>query len=104
MGWYFVCILLQTNKPNGNCVITSYSIHYTKLYECTVYGQPDKLPVTEATPRKDAESPYGNTKRISEDIIKDSVAAYQGINAIALRYFNPIGAHPTAIIGSYNFV
>ncbi len=66
---------------------------------CTVYGQPDKLPVTEATPRKDAESPYGNTKRISEDIIKDSVAAYQGINAIALRYFNPIGAHPTAIIG-----
>ncbi len=66
---------------------------------CTVYGQPEKLPVTEATPRKDAESPYGNTKRVSEDILKESVAAYPGIKGIALRYFNPIGAHPTALIG-----
>lgn len=66
---------------------------------CTVYGQPEKLPVTEATPRKDAESPYGNTKRVSEDILQDSVKAYPGLKAIALRYFNPIGAHPTALIG-----
>jgi UDP-glucose 4-epimerase len=66
---------------------------------CTVYGQPDFLPVTEKTPRKDAESPYGNTKRISEDILSDTISANTGIKGIALRYFNPIGAHPTALIG-----
>ncbi|TNF42938.1 MAG: UDP-glucose 4-epimerase GalE [Bacteroidetes bacterium] len=66
---------------------------------CTVYGQPEKLPVTEQTPRKDAESPYGNTKRISEDILKDSIAANSQLKGIALRYFNPIGAHPSALIG-----
>ncbi len=66
---------------------------------CTVYGQPDVLPVTEETPRKAAESPYGNTKSICEDILRDSAAAYKGINAIALRYFNPIGAHPSGLIG-----
>ena len=66
---------------------------------CTVYGQPDVLPVTEDTPRKEAESPYGNTKAVSEDIIRDSVNAMESINAIALRYFNPIGAHPSALIG-----
>jgi UDP-glucose 4-epimerase len=66
---------------------------------CTVYGQPEDLPVTEETPRLDAESPYGNTKRISEDILKDTVRANSGIQAIALRYFNPVGAHPSALIG-----
>ena len=66
---------------------------------CTVYGQPDKLPVTESTPRKDAESPYGNTKRVNEDILQDSVKAFPQLKAIALRYFNPIGAHPSALIG-----
>ena len=66
---------------------------------CTVYGQPDQLPVTEETPKKPAESPYGNTKAISEDIIRDYVNVTKGINAIALRYFNPIGAHPSALIG-----
>lgn len=66
---------------------------------CTVYGQPDVLPVTEQTPRKDAESPYGNTKRVNEDILKDSIAANTQLKGIALRYFNPIGAHPTALIG-----
>lgn len=66
---------------------------------CTVYGQPDKLPVTEATPRKEAESPYGYTKQVSEDIIKYSVSAFADLHAIALRYFNPIGAHPSALIG-----
>ncbi|MCD8103269.1 MAG: UDP-glucose 4-epimerase GalE [Alistipes sp.] len=65
----------------------------------TVYGQPDVLPATETTPRKPATSPYGNTKQICEDILRDSVAAYEGLNGIALRYFNPIGAHPSALIG-----
>lgn len=66
---------------------------------CTVYGQPDVLPVTEATPRKDAESPYGNTKKICEDILVDYVKSKPGIRVIALRYFNPVGAHPTSKIG-----
>ena len=66
---------------------------------CTVYGQPDVLPVTEEAPIKKAESPYGNTKQINEEIIRDTVASGSPINAIMLRYFNPIGAHPTALIG-----
>jgi len=66
---------------------------------CTVYGQPDSLPVTEKTPRKDAESPYGNTKRVNEDILYDTIAANPQIKGIALRYFNPVGAHPSALIG-----
>lgn len=66
---------------------------------CTVYGQPDVLPVTEKTPRKDAESPYGNTKRVNEDILHDAIAAFPQLTGIALRYFNPIGAHPSALIG-----
>ena len=66
---------------------------------CTVYGQAEKLPVTEQTPRREATSPYGNTKHICEDILRDSVAAYSDFKVIALRYFNPIGAHPSALIG-----
>lgn len=68
---------------------------------CTVYGQPDAeyLPVTEKAPIKVAESPYGNTKQICEEIIRDDVKSGAPIKAILLRYFNPIGAHPTAIIG-----
>ena len=66
---------------------------------CTVYGEPDKQPVTEQTPRKPATSPYGNTKQISEDILRDAVAAHPGLRGIALRYFNPIGSHPSALIG-----
>lgn len=66
---------------------------------CTVYGQPDVLPVTEKTPRLDAESPYGNTKRICEDILYDTIKSNTSINGIALRYFNPVGAHPSAMIG-----
>jgi UDP-glucose 4-epimerase len=65
---------------------------------CTVYGQPDVLPVTEQAPRKPALSPYGNTKQIAEDILHDTVKA-TAIKAIALRYFNPVGAHPSALIG-----
>ena len=68
---------------------------------CTVYGQPDpeNLPVTEQAPIKKAESPYGNTKQINEEIIQDFVKSGAPIAAILLRYFNPIGAHPSAIIG-----
>ena len=66
---------------------------------CTVYGQPDVLPVTENAPIKKAESPYGNTKQICEEIIQDDVKAGAPISAILLRYFNPIGAHPSALIG-----
>lgn len=65
---------------------------------CTVYGQADELPITEEAPIKPAESPYGKTKQIGEEIIKDSCKAY-GMNAIALRYFNPIGAHKSVKIG-----
>ncbi|KQS31405.1 UDP-glucose 4-epimerase GalE [Dyadobacter sp. Leaf189] len=66
---------------------------------CTVYGQPDAIPVTENTPRKPANSPYGNTKAIGEDIIRDHTYSKPGIKAISLRYFNPIGAHESALIG-----
>ena len=66
---------------------------------CTVYGQPDVLPVTEAAPTKKAESPYGNTKQINEEIIVDTVNSGSPISSVILRYFNPIGAHPTAFIG-----
>jgi UDP-glucose 4-epimerase len=65
----------------------------------TVYGDADVLPVTELTPRKPATSPYGNTKQMSEDILRDMVAATENLKGIALRYFNPIGAHPSALIG-----
>jgi len=65
---------------------------------CTVYGQADELPITENAPTKPAESPYGNTKQIGEEIIRESCKA-NGLKAIALRYFNPIGAHETAKIG-----
>ncbi len=65
---------------------------------CTVYGQPDELPVSENAPIKKAESPYGNTKQIAEEIIADTVKV-EPVKTIALRYFNPIGAHPSALIG-----
>ncbi|MEG0796640.1 MAG: UDP-glucose 4-epimerase GalE [Odoribacter sp.] len=66
---------------------------------CTVYGQADILPVTEKTPRKQAESPYGNTKAMCEDIMRDIAKVTTEMNLLALRYFNPIGAHPSALIG-----
>ena len=66
---------------------------------CTVYGQPDILPVTEDAPIKPALSPYGNTKQINEEIIKDTIYAGVPFKSIILRYFNPIGAHPSAEIG-----
>lgn len=66
---------------------------------CTVYGQADTLPITESAPVKPAESPYGNTKQIGEEIIKDTCKVVPQLKAIALRYFNPIGAHKSAEIG-----
>ena len=66
---------------------------------CTVYGQPEKLPVTESSPLQPATSPYGNTKQMGEEIIRDAAFSDKNIKAIALRYFNPIGAHPSALIG-----
>jgi len=83
--------ILNGMKENGinNFVFSS---------SCTVYGQPDELPVKETSPIKKAFCPYGNTKQISEDIIFDTVAVTD-LKAIALRYFNPIGAHESALIG-----
>lgn len=66
---------------------------------CTVYGQPDSLPVTEDTLRKEAESPYGNTKKVCEDILVDLIKSNSDLRIISLRYFNPIGAHPSGKIG-----
>jgi UDP-glucose 4-epimerase len=66
---------------------------------CTVYGQPEELPTTEDAPFQKAASPYGNTKQISEEILQDAIAAEDFLRGIALRYFNPIGAHPSALIG-----
>lgn len=66
---------------------------------CTVYGQADELPISENAPIKKAESPYGNTKQIGEEIIMDTCKVQKGLKAISLRYFNPIGAHSSAEIG-----
>ncbi len=66
---------------------------------CTVYGQADSLPIGEQAPVKKAESPYGNTKQIGEEIIQDACKVYPQLSAISLRYFNPIGAHPSGEIG-----
>ena len=65
----------------------------------TVYGDAEQLPVTEQTERQPATSPYGNTKQMAEDILRDSCRAYPVLHGVALRYFNPIGAHPSALIG-----
>ncbi len=81
-------------------VMQAHNVHNIVFSSsCTVYGQPDILPVTEEAPRKKALSPYGNTKAINEDIINDMAHAHGDFRAVLLRYFNPIGAHPTALIG-----
>lgn len=84
-------ILAQMQDKNISNLVFSSS--------CTVYGQPNKLPVNEKSPIVKAESPYGNTKKVNEEIIIDTIKSDDNINAIMLRYFNPIGAHPTAEIG-----
>ena len=83
--------ILQVARDKGCNVLFSSS--------ATVYGEPDQLPVSELSDRKPATSPYGNTKQMCEDFLRDCVKAYPGVKGIALRYFNPIGAHPSALIG-----
>ena len=73
--------------------------HIVFSSSCTVYGQPEKLPVTESTPFQPAESPYGKTKQMGEDILRDACLSGDKLNAISLRYFNPVGAHESALIG-----
>jgi UDP-glucose 4-epimerase len=84
-------LLELSTKHNVKCLVFSSS--------CTVYGEPDILPVTEDTPRKPAASPYGNTKSICEDILRDFAFSKAPLKSISLRYFNPIGAHTSAEIG-----
>ncbi len=86
-----VYILKELSKKEKSRFIFSSS--------CTVYGQADEMPITEDAPVKPAESPYGNTKQMGEEIIRDTCLVTPNLNAIALRYFNPMGAHPTAEIG-----
>lgn len=86
-----IYLLKELNKKENPGFIFSSS--------CTVYGQAKDLPITEDAPVKKAESPYGNTKQIGEEIIADTCKANPGFRAISLRYFNPIGAHPSAEIG-----
>jgi UDP-glucose 4-epimerase len=83
-------VLEGINEQNINSIVFSSS--------CTIYGEPDLLPVTEDTPIKKAESPYGNTKQIAEEILDDHCKT-TSLNCIALRYFNPVGAHESGIIG-----
>ena len=73
--------------------------HFVFSSSCTVYGQADKLPVAEQTPVKPAECPYGNTKQVTEEILRDICLVNKDLNVISLRYFNPIGAHKSALIG-----
>lgn len=73
--------------------------HMVFSSSCTVYGEPDNLPVAENAPIKKASSPYGNTKQICEEILQDTIATMPDKGVISLRYFNPIGAHESALIG-----
>lgn len=84
--------ILDGAKNNGGLNVLFSS-------SATVYGEAEELPVTELSPRQPATSPYGNTKQICEDLLRDAAAAVEGIKGIALRYFNPIGAHPSSLIG-----
>ncbi len=97
-------LMYYRNNLNSLCnILEGMSKHGSKSLvfssSCTVYGQPEVLPVTEQTPIQPAESPYGNTKQIAEEIIAEFLNVNPAQNGIALRYFNPIGAHPSAQIG-----
>lgn len=84
--------VLEAARSHGGCNVLFSS-------SATVYGEAAELPVTERSPRLPATSPYGNTKQICEDMLRDTVASDPSVRGIALRYFNPIGAHPSALIG-----
>ena len=97
-------LLYYRNNLDGllnvlNCMIEFGVSNIVFSSSATVYGVPTVLPVTEETPLQPATSPYGQTKVIGETIIRDTVSAYSGVNATLLRYFNPIGAHPSGLIG-----
>jgi len=81
------------------CIEEFKTPYFVFSSSCTVYGNPDSIPVTEQTPRKNAESPYGLTKQMGEQMIEAFAAATQSTKSVMLRYFNPAGAHPTAHIG-----
>jgi UDP-glucose 4-epimerase len=85
-------VLLEEMKAKG---ITNFIFSSS----CTVYGQPDSLPVSEVTPFKPAESPYGRTKQVGEELLRDASIADKDLRVIALRYFNPAGAHESGLIG-----
>ncbi|MGB4773909.1 MAG: UDP-glucose 4-epimerase GalE, partial [Daejeonella sp.] len=74
-------------------------VNFVFSSSCTVYGQPDQLPVTEEAPVKKAGSPYGNTKQVAEEILQETAHTQGNLKVIALRYFNPVGAHSSALIG-----
>lgn len=80
-------------------VFSERDVQFIFSSSCTVYGQPDVLPVTENTPFKKAESPYGNTKQIAEEILQETAMANDNYHITSLRYFNPVGAHQSALIG-----
>ena len=80
-------------------VFEGTKVNFVFSSSCTVYGQPDELPVNESAPVKKAESPYGNTKQIAEEILWETAQVDDKLNVISLRYFNPVGAHSTALIG-----
>ena len=89
-NFYSLINVINAYKRSLNLVFSS---------SCTVYGQPDVLPVTEEAPTKKAESPYGNTKQIAEEILQETCAVTPDLHVISLRYFNPVGAHSSALIG-----
>jgi UDP-glucose 4-epimerase len=96
---------LKYYRNNIYSLVNLLNVYYGKPLNfvfsssCTVYGQPDHLPVDENAPVKPAESPYGNTKQIAEEILKDTIASGANYKVISLRYFNPVGAHESALIG-----
>jgi len=79
--------------------LSDRKVNFVFSSSCTVYGQPDELPVTETAEVKKAESPYGNTKQIAEEILKETAGSNSNFNILSLRYFNPVGAHKSALIG-----
>lgn len=100
-----VALPLKYYRNNFYSLINLLNAYYGKPINfvfsssCTVYGQPDQLPVTEDAPVKPAQSPYGNTKQIAEEILRDMIASGSKYKVISLRYFNPVGAHESALIG-----
>jgi UDP-glucose 4-epimerase len=96
LKYYENNLLSQINLLN--CMIENNIENFVFSSSCTVYGNPDSLPVDENAPIKKAESPYGNTKQMGEEILEHTCKS-KNISAISLRYFNPIGAHPSAKIG-----